>query len=237
MGIDFTGFRLDTRRVGRIKRRVTTVRTREQLGSGPTRPLFMAPRASPLAQNGFLPPRSEFRPPPRKGGSPARWLCRGKGLREQDGTRAGTSGRFGGGKGTSSHYSLLFTRNSVEPTRHGTLGVTCIREGRRPKGPARKNEALVKNVALSARREHARRDTESGEAAEIFLRVRSSFAFLLRTGMSVEQLLWCTTLLCHYIVSAYTAYAERYNINGGTENVRDIIIGGKNNFSSIQVSF
>lgn len=48
--------------------------------------------------------------------------------------------------------------------------------------------------------------------------------------MSVEQLLWCTTLLCHYIVSAYTAYAERYNINGGIENVRDIIIGGKKQF-------
>lgn len=31
-------------------------------------------------------------------------------------------------------------------------------------------------------------------------------------------------------MSAYTAYAERYNINGGIENVRDIIIGGKKQF-------
>lgn len=85
MGIDFTGFRLDTRRVGRIKRRVTTVRTREQLGSGPTRPLFMAPRASPLAQNGFLPPRSEFRsPPPTQRGLAGTMVVQGKGI---EGTR------------------------------------------------------------------------------------------------------------------------------------------------------
>lgn len=111
--------------------------------------------------------------------------------------------RFGGGKGTTnSHYSLLFTRNSVEPTRHGTLGVSCIREGRRPKGPARKNEALVKNVALSARREHARRDTESGEAAEIFLRIRFLRFFCVRdVGRAI--IIGARLLLCHYIVSAY----------------------------------
>lgn len=127
-------------------------------------------------------------------------------MREQDGTRAGTSGRFGGGKGTSSHYSLLFTRNSVEPTRHGTIGVSCIREGRRPKGPARRNEALVKNVALSARREHARRDTESGEAAEIFLRVRSPpsrcFFFVrgCRSSNYYGARLYCVIILCRRIL-------------------------------------
>lgn len=102
--------------------------------------------------------------------------------------------RFGGGKGTTnSHYSLLFTRNSVEPTRHGTLDVSCIREGRRPKGPARKNEALVKNVALSARREHARRDTKSGEAAEIFLRIRFLRFFYVR-GCRSSNYYRCTNL-------------------------------------------
>lgn len=129
----------------------------------------------------------------------------------------GQERRLGGGKGTTnSHYSLLFTRNSVEPTRHGTLGVSwpCIREGRRPKGAARKNEALVKNVALSARREHGRRDTESGEAAEIFLRIRFLRFFCVR-GCRSSNYYPCTTLT----VSLYCVGVQLHTLNGNINGV------------------
>lgn len=113
-GIDFTGFQLDkrstrqSRSVGRIKRRVTTVRTRGTTVPGPRRGPFLPSSCYSARPKRFFAASFGIR-------GPSNGAARREQLAPTSGPRRVGNGRKETRAGeTRSHYSLLFTRNSVE---------------------------------------------------------------------------------------------------------------------------